>query len=193
MSYAQVVNENLGSEANYRSVLSGVSFSHLTRRDATGPDHCPRDNPSIISAEISELGAALRWGFGVSDNAAIPRLTSAKQLAACEGTWTLPSEVETAEGGLAVNRLYPNVPNPFNPRTAIQYSLAQNGSVRIELFDIEGRLVRTLVDRAKETAGMHSVVWDGTNDQGRRVGSGIYWAQMRAGSFTSNRKLVVLK
>jgi hypothetical protein len=192
-NYAQIVNENLSAGANYRTVLNGTSLYHLTLRNGSGPDPCPRDNPSIIGAVTSELGAALRWSFGVGDNASIPKLTDAHQLAACEGTWNLPSDVDAGGGNPFVNRLYMNAPNPFNPRTTVKYSLAAIGPVRIVIYDVEGRLVRTLVDSPKMPAGLHDAVWEGTNDRGAHVGSGVYWAQMRAGSFTSNRKMIVIK
>ncbi len=192
-SYAQVVNEDLSPGGNYRTILTGVSLHHLTLRDA-GSDHCPQENESIFSAIVSELGAALRWGFDVGDNASIPKLTDAHQLSQCEGTWNLPSDAENgASSEIFVNRLYANEPNPFNPRTTIRYSTAGVGPARIEIYDVEGRLVRTLVAAARMEAGPHEAVWDGTNDRGRRVGSGVYWAQMRAGSFTSNRKMIVIK
>jgi hypothetical protein len=190
--FAQIVNENLASDGNYRTILNGVSAHHLTAR-TTGPDPCPRDLPSVVSAIISEWGAALRWGFGVPDNASIPRLTRAVDLAACEGTWNPSSEVEDANAGPFVSRLNANAPNPFNPRTVIRYSLAQAGPVEIAIFDVNGRRVRQLVESGRMSAGPHEAVWDGANDRGNRVGSGIYWTQMRAGDYVSTRKMVVLK
>jgi len=195
MSYAQIVNESLGGGGNYRSILNGVSAHHLTLRNPTGaPDFCPRDTPSIIVSIISEFGMAMRWGFGVSDNTSIPKQVLALDLATCEGTGISPSGIEDGAGARPfVNRLYANAPNPFNPRTTLKYSLAREGPAQIVIYDVDGRRVRTLVDESRLTAGPHEAVWDGMNDRGARVGSGIYWAQMKSGSFTSNRKMVVLK
>lgn len=64
--------------------------------------------------------------------------------------------------------------------------------MKVLVFDVSGRVVRTLVDGRQE-AGAHAVVWDGANDNGAHVGSGVYWVQMRAGEFVSNKKMVVLK
>ena len=91
-----------------------------------------------------------------------------------------------------MNRLYQNRPNPFNPTTEIHFSLAQAGSVRISIYDVTGQLVKTLVNGRKD-AGPHSVVWDGTNDLGKPVGSGIYWSKMSTDTYSSNKKMVILK
>jgi hypothetical protein len=192
-SYAEVVNEDLSAGANYRTIMTSAALSHLTLRDLNGPDRCPTDAPSIFGAIASELGAALRWGFGVADNASIPKLVDAKQLSTCEGTWSLPTDVDAAESAPLVNRLYANAPNPFNPRTTIKYSLASSAPVRIDIYDVDGRHVRTLVDSPRAAAGRYEAVWDGTNDRGRVAASGIYWARMKAGSFTSNRKMLLLE
>ena len=193
MHYGQIVNEELGL-SNYRTVLDGVSWDHMTKRSPGGvPDFCPRDVPSGIEAVISEIGAAMKWGFGVGDYGGIPKYVSVQQMAQCFGAWPLPGDVgEGTAGSALVNRLYPGEPNPFNPRTTLKFSLAQNGAIDIRIYDVNGRLVKTLVDGTMD-AGSHSAVWDGTDDQGHRVGSGIFWAQMKAGSYVSNKKLVLLK
>ena len=74
----------------------------------------------------------------------------------------------------------------------IRFSLARKGKVKILVYDVGGRLARTLVDGERE-AGHHSVVWNGKNDRGHPVGTGVYWTQMKAGSFVSNKKMVILK
>lgn len=77
----------------------------------------------------------------------------------------------------AVLRLYPCRPNPFNPRTTISYDLPEAGSLRLVVFDLAGRLVRTLVD-GNLPAGSHEVAWDGRDATGRAVGSGGYLARL---------------
>jgi flagellar hook assembly protein FlgD len=91
-----------------------------------------------------------------------------------------------------LDRLYPNEPNPFNPRTTIKFSTARGGRVTIMVYDVSGRVVRTLVDGTQKP-GIHSVVWDGSDDRGRRVGAGVYWTQMKTGEYLSTKKVVVLK
>jgi flagellar hook assembly protein FlgD len=88
--------------------------------------------------------------------------------------------------------LYQNYPNPFNPATTIRYDVPADGSVTLRIYDVDGRLVRTLVNAAQK-AGQRSVRWDGTNDEGRSVASGIYFCIMKAPGFANARKLVVLR
>jgi hypothetical protein len=87
-------------------------------------------------------------------------------------------------------------PNPFNPATTIEYSLAAPGRVTIRVFDVAGRVVRTLVDGALD-AGPHQATWDGSTDSGERAASGVYFIRMdaagHAGAFRAVRKLVLLK
>jgi hypothetical protein len=88
-----------------------------------------------------------------------------------------------------------NVPNPFNPSTTISYSVPEEkGMVRVSLkvYNLRGQLVRTLVDEVQE-AGGYNVFWDGRNDTGRQVASGIYMYRMQAGEFVQTRKMVLLK
>jgi len=86
-----------------------------------------------------------------------------------------------------------NVPNPFNPTTTILYDVsAGGGAVTLQIFDVSGRLVRTLVD-GHQSPGSKSVVWNGTNDRGQGVASGIYFYRMTAPQFSSTRKMVLLQ
>ncbi|MDH4038915.1 MAG: T9SS type A sorting domain-containing protein [Candidatus Krumholzibacteria bacterium] len=89
--------------------------------------------------------------------------------------------------------LYQNVPNPFNPTTVIRYDVPVSGTpVTIRLYDVAGRLVRTLVDEARP-AGVHHVSWDGRNGHGESVATGVYFCRMQAGTFVQTRKMVLLK
>ncbi|HUU26325.1 MAG TPA: FlgD immunoglobulin-like domain containing protein [archaeon] len=87
-----------------------------------------------------------------------------------------------------------NSPNPFNPATTISYSVPEGNSVHVilEVFDLRGQIVRTLVDETRN-AGTYTVFWDGTDNQGRKVASGVFFYRMRAGSFVQTRKMVLLK
>jgi hypothetical protein len=85
-----------------------------------------------------------------------------------------------------------NVPNPFNPTTTIKYSIAADSDVRLVVYDVTGRTVRTLVDE-RQRADVYRVAWDGVNDQGERVASGMYFCKLVAGKFTQTRKMMLLK
>lgn len=96
--------------------------------------------------------------------------------------------------------LHANTPNPFNPTTAIHYDLPQISDVRVEVFDLLGTRVRTLVQK-QQTAGRHVVVWDGRNENGQIVASGVFIFQLQAANSLSNagpgflqrRKMLLLR
>jgi FlgD Ig-like domain len=87
-----------------------------------------------------------------------------------------------------------NSPNPFNPSTTIKFAVAEGkaGLVTLKLYDVRGRLVRSLVDGTKES-GDYTVFWDGTNENGQKVSSGVYFYRMVTGDFMQTRKMVMLK
>jgi hypothetical protein len=95
-------------------------------------------------------------------------------------------------GARAVLRLYPCQPNPFNPRTTIKYDQPASGPVRLSVFDVAGRLVRTLVDDSMPQ-GSHEAVWDGTDSSGRAVGSGSYLARLEFGGRVETVRMVVVR
>jgi hypothetical protein len=91
------------------------------------------------------------------------------------------------------NRLLQNYPNPFNPVTTIPFSLKEPGYVSIHIYDVSGRLVRTLLCEVRD-AGMHTdVTWDGRSDTGDPVASGIYLYKLVTGDFSTARKMVIIK
>ena len=90
------------------------------------------------------------------------------------------------------NRLFQNVPNPFNPSTAVGYELRAPSHVTLSVYDVAGKLVRRLVD-GFETDGFHTATWDGVSDSGTRVSSGIYFYRLEATGFVETRKMVLLK
>jgi hypothetical protein len=88
--------------------------------------------------------------------------------------------------------LLQNYPNPFNPSTTIRYSLPNRSQVMLKIYDILGREVKTLVDELQEP-GNRFVVWNSTNSHGQTVGSGVYLYQLHAGSYSSVKKMLLLK
>lgn len=94
--------------------------------------------------------------------------------------------------GPATFALLQNVPNPFNPLTVIRYELPTPARVRIDVYNVSGRLVRTVVDEYQE-AGYRRAVWDGTDSTGHSVASGVYMYEMRAADFVSRKMMVLLK
>jgi hypothetical protein len=97
--------------------------------------------------------------------------------------------------GLATNALYQNHPNPFNPTTTIEYSIEKRGHVTLKIYNAAGQLVRSLVDEIQSPRSTgFSIVWNGRNDDGVPVASGMYLYKLTAGSdYQAVKKLVLLK
>jgi len=113
------------------------------------------------------------------------------------GLWIESNSVPTAVDGEEIAKqrfeLPPSSPNPFNPRTTVRYVVPGGGErVRLAVFDLRGRLVRTLID-APLPAGAGSIVWDGVDDGGRSVASGTYLIQLMAGRETAVQKVTLVK
>ena len=92
----------------------------------------------------------------------------------------------------AATELYQNFPNPFNPVTTVSFYLPERERVALVIYDAAGHEVRRLVDGVVEF-GRTDVVWDGMNDSGMRVGSGVYFCRLVAGKSVITRKLTLLK
>ncbi len=105
--------------------------------------------------------------------------------------WT-PLAVKELPGMPSGFDLAQNYPNPFNPTTNIRFSLPQEEHVRLHIFDITGKLVKTLIDEAI-TAGNREIEWDGTNIDGQKVASGLYLYRMQAGNYVMTKKMVMMK
>ena len=89
-------------------------------------------------------------------------------------------------------RMHRAVPNPFNPSTELAFELTGAGSVTLDIFDLSGRRVRTLID-ATYPSGLHHVRWDGLDSAGASAASGVYLARVRSGEHVDSQRLVLLK
>ena len=88
--------------------------------------------------------------------------------------------------------LHSNYPNPFNPTTTIPYSISRSSPVRLTIYNVLGKAVRTLVNK-NQPAGEYQIQWDGQNEAGQRVSSGIFVVEMRAGEFVKRQKMMLLR
>jgi len=85
------------------------------------------------------------------------------------------------------------VPNPFNPMTVISYELPDPGAVGLRVFDASGTLVRVLVSGTRETGGVHHVSWDGRDDEGASLPSGVYFYRLEVGGEVMTKRMILLK
>ena len=88
--------------------------------------------------------------------------------------------------------LHQNYPNPFNPVTSLRYDLPEDGLVNITIYDMMGRVVKTLVN-GSQSAGNKSVQWKATNNRNEPVSAGLYFYMIQAGGFMKTKKMVLLK
>ena len=129
-----------------------------------------------------------------------PPLISGANAYYCYGAVQDGQEVVTSpETMIELDQLLPkatgftgNYPNPFNPQTTLQFDLAEPSEVTLQIFDLSGRRICTLVHQ-EMLAGSHEQIWEGRNDHGRAVPSGVYFARLQAGWDVRMRKIALLK
>jgi hypothetical protein len=103
---------------------------------------------------------------------------------------TQPTPV--GKGPSNASRLDANIPNPFNPSTTIRYQIGESGNASLRIYDVSGALVRTLVDRT-HNVGDYEARWDGRDQTGKAVASGVYFYRLETNRFTQTRRMVLLK
>jgi subtilisin-like proprotein convertase family protein len=154
-------------------------------------DYAPAEDLGILMG----LGMAGEWTLTVSDNAGgdqgtinewCLRITHDSPVAIEDDG--LPGEGDTPSAFAA----YDNFPNPFNPMTTIRFDLPRRGQVSLRIYDVAGRLVRTLVD-GEMPAAQHSVVWDGNDQTGRRQASGVYYYRLVTDERMATKKMMLVK
>jgi hypothetical protein len=102
------------------------------------------------------------------------------------------AESEGIPLGPVVFHVFQNYPNPFNPETTIRYRIPKNGNVEVTVFNSLGQKIRSLVDEVQKT-GEHTAVWDGSDDAGRSVPSGLYVTRVKTSESTSSRKMLLVR
>ena len=89
--------------------------------------------------------------------------------------------------------LHDNFPNPFNPETQIRFSIGSQEDVKLIIYDVVGRQVRTLINGNSFAPGFHVTNWNGLDDSGQKVPSGLYIYRIKAGSFIADKKMLLVK
>ncbi|MDP7529375.1 MAG: T9SS type A sorting domain-containing protein, partial [Candidatus Marinimicrobia bacterium] len=162
-SYSGVMtNSNSGA-----SVVPGDHANSLLWQKVNSGD-MPQNNPDLNSDEVDLIA---QW---IDEGALEVQLSIIDE--------TLP----------ITYNLYNAYPNPFNPKTTLQYDLPEDAMVNITIYDMMGRQVKTLVN-GSQTAGYKFIQWNATNDEGKPVSAGLYLYTIQAGEFRQTKKMVLLK
>jgi hypothetical protein len=120
------------------------------------------------------------------------RLTANVARNSMNATLAVTKKAGEGESMPTIYKLSQNYPNPFNPTTMIEYEIPQSGEVSLEVYNILGEKIATLVNEVKE-AGFYTVQWNGKDANQARVASGVYFYRVHAGSFSSVKKMMLLK
>lgn len=147
-------------------------------------------------------GASSGGGFVVSGTAGQPDASTsadpdpfATGLTVRGGFWNRAAPTVVGVEGPPVatrHELSAPTPNPFNPQTTLRFDLAQQTHARVQIHDVRGRVVRTLVDGVR-AAGTHRVVWQGLGDDGAEVASGVYYVRLVADAQIRTQKMTLVK
>jgi flagellar hook assembly protein FlgD len=105
---------------------------------------------------------------------------------------SMTADGEEIEISPAIDYLAQNYPNPFNPETSIAFSLSEPGNTSLEIFNIKGQKIKTLANGYFDK-GEHILHWNGTDDGGSSVASGIYFYKLKDGRYTSTKKMILMK
>ena len=165
----------------FRSDL-GVESVNVYRAAAT-------DDQMIV---IERVGDVRGDGFEYVDRDVAPGQSYRYQIGVVDADGEFFSPVVTVSVDAITGALSQNQPNPFNPTTTIRFVLPVREQVTLAIYDTNGRLVRTLVNEV-EGYGAHEVAWDGRDDDGVAMGSGVYFYRLHVGKHTESKKMVLLK
>lgn len=144
----------------------------------------------------SATSANFRVRGSVGQPEANPKLAGNPNWNLRGGFWAAVADAVTAvEGPAALPvhfQLRPNVPNPFNPSTTIRFDVPRTSRVRVEIYNLRGERVRVLRDETF-AAGHHGAVWNGTDDRGAGIASGVYLVRIVADGFEGRQKITLVK
>jgi hypothetical protein len=209
VAWVRTYNGPIGEEASARAIavdnsentyVSGYSFS-LTQDDYATIKYYPNgdtawlrtydgpanDDDEAFAIAVDDSGNVYVTGWCTGsltgkDYCTIKYVQIPSEVKDETGSRERPSEFDLSQ----------NYPNPFNPTTKIEFTLAKSGFVTLQIYDVLGRKVRTLVSE-ELPSGYKSVIWDGKNDDGKDVASGVYFYQLKVGDFSEPKKMVLLK
>jgi hypothetical protein len=189
---------------NFRVLISiALGVAGMAAAGVAAADEGPpgtRANTKVLSSVVGVAGSpaasATRRVNGTAGQSTPIGYSTSAHRALYAGFWKAALLVPSGIDPILVegfrNGLFTNRPNPVQGSTWITYSLAREGSVELKIFDATGRAIRTLVDD-RVPPGVHQVVWDGRDDAGTPVASGVYFYRVASGDFVSSRKLMLIR
>jgi hypothetical protein len=198
MDFLRTEYDGQGGKVNYPNMEGVDDYLHQAADSTLWPDGIVYD-PENDDSPVPGLGVHEHWN-NPEDKEYTRNLGTGDgvELMIVHAVNVIPPSVDVDLPRAFM--LSQNYPNPFNPRTKITYRVSADPAggdeegidVRIDVFDIHGRRVKTLVDRKMEP-GSHTTMWDGRNERGVAVSSGSYLYRIKAGEATFTRKMLLLK
>ncbi|MDR3667580.1 MAG: fibronectin type III domain-containing protein, partial [Ignavibacteriaceae bacterium] len=173
---SMLISEEVQTKLNIYSDTISVSYTNSKGELVTDFAYYP--NSTKMNGSYTVTCKEIDANSGVFQGAFNSKITSIQQ----NNSKTIPTSY----------KLFQNYPNPFNGQTIIKYQLTDRGWMTLEVFDILGRKIRTLVNEF-QLPGEFTLRWDGKNDNGKMLASGVYIYRMRIGTFVSSKKLMMLK
>lgn len=156
-------------------------------------DYQNQDNPYVhfgLGTNSTVDSVVIRWPLGMKQVLTNLTINQYHEIKEAQSSPVSPSTAQSREPGEW--RLRQNFPNPFNASTLIAYELPRTAAIKVKIFDQSGRWVATLID-GTQAAGLHQMVWKGTDHAGQAVPSGEYFCRIEADSFIDIVKMVLLK
>ncbi|MCK5547380.1 MAG: zinc-dependent metalloprotease, partial [Thermoplasmata archaeon] len=164
--------EAIGTEPITFSLITGPKFFKVS--DAGVASWTPKRNQ--VGTHAVEIKASNAAGYDIEAY-----------------TITVSARVQKVASANAMTGLRSNYPNPFNPQTMIEYSIGSDMNVSLKIYNANGRLVRTLVDNEHHGTGIFQKLWDGRDNAGNAMSTGIYFSQLKGNGFVDTRKMVLIK
>jgi hypothetical protein len=206
--YDKLLPQNVsGSVLCHASCAEWVKFAGFKTASTERKERCARltgdcaaYTAQILNDELASRFSPLYVAPGTVATCMACHGTSATDTVAakmectqCHGDPHTSTGMAVVTGPPATYHLSQNYPNPFNPSTRIEFALPNAQRVDLAIYDVHGRMVKELIDYREYAPGTYTVDWDGTDSEGRKVATGVYFSRMQAGSYSTTRKMSLIK
>jgi hypothetical protein len=171
---------------------SKIALHYPVYNSVAYPAAIANDRVNSGNFQVRTMWFGFSYQYVRDDVKAVPedRFEIARDVIAWMGNTVRPDVSQGEVPG--AYKLAQNAPNPFNPSTSITFAMKDKGVVTLKIYNVAGQLVRTLVSGTKDV-GSYTVTWDGKNDRGGAVASGVYFYKMETKDFNQTRKMVMLR